>query len=123
MRRLFRRPRVLAALLLFAIIAAGYLFVPVGEPRISRTACSKIRPGMQWDDVDALLYKQLETSYGIRAGKDDEDIASWGDGEGNAIEVVFKDERVAQATFKPTKLSLFELAKRRLQRRIQALWP
>jgi len=46
---------------------------------------------------------------------------SWVDEDDNEIDVLFDDNCVRNKKFHPT--NLFELTKRRIERRIRALWP
>ena len=55
MRTLFKRRWVWATVLLVAVVAAGYLFVPVAEGRISEASCDEIEIGWTREQVAEAL--------------------------------------------------------------------
>ena len=99
-------------------VCAGYLLIPEG--RISEASCDKIQIGMTFEQVTSLLgNRYLSTSETLASWSDDEDF------DGNIINVFFDVERdeVIKKKFRPTKLPFHERLKRRIARRIRALWP
>jgi hypothetical protein len=109
-------------------VCAGYLLIPVGECRISQANCDNVRLGMRGEQVIELLgdgqlrgMDQLIESLGA-----DVDLiweTSWTDEDLNEIEVDFLNGRVTRKLFVPSSLSFLERMKRRIERRIRALWP
>ncbi|HEV3447116.1 MAG TPA: hypothetical protein VG099_20925 [Gemmataceae bacterium] len=109
-------------------VCAGYLLIPVGEGRISQANCDNVRLGMRGEQVIELLgdgqlrgMDQLIESLGA-----DVDLiweTSWTDEDLNEIEVDFLNGRVTRKLFVPSSLSFLERMKRRIERRIRALWP
>jgi hypothetical protein len=103
-------------------VAAGYLLIPVDEGRISQASCDRI---------------QLETSYlqmmellgdgrvvGWTSEKTDMFWQTiWYDEDFNAIQGDFLNGRLTGKRFTPSPHSFLELTKRRIARRIRALWP
>ena len=108
--------------MLFAV-CAGYLLIPVGEGRISQTSCNKIQLGTGLDQVAELL----GSGWSFEQCHNDEiEHVRWIDEDGNVLVVWVKNvsgsmPRVTAKQFIPSKLS--ELMKRRIERRLKALWP
>ena len=115
-----KRRWVLGALLLFAVVGAGYLLVPVGEGRISQATCDKLEFGWPPEKVLPLLGEKCDLSNDdwqtLARFREDED--------GNRILLNFeRGKGLTQKSFTPTKLSFFEVVKGRVERRVRALWP
>jgi hypothetical protein len=119
-------------------IAAGYFVIPIGEDRISQATCDRIQLGMKYEEVKSLLGNDLPCMFpGSRtrtayifyhaASLSGPHDVSWFDDEGNEILLVFeggsRDPSVASKGFRRAKLPLYERIKRRIERRIPALWP
>ncbi|HEV3081683.1 MAG TPA: hypothetical protein VGY66_18030 [Gemmataceae bacterium] len=118
-------------------VVAGYLLIPVGEAPpigISRAGCDKIRFGMSLEELAELLgdwqYAEL-----VGIGESQSDILTWVDEDDNRIVVKLnimtvrngalarRDFGVTRKQFVRSELSFVELMKRRIERRIRALWP
>jgi hypothetical protein len=107
------------------VILAGYLLIPVSPDRISQANCDKIQLGWTWVQVEELL-GQSGSGY-ISTGRM---TMEWHDEDGNRIRVDLRcvlldldNLKVTQKTYTPTDLSLSERLKRRVERRIRAIWP
>jgi len=99
-------------------VCAGYLLIPEG--RISEASCDRIQIGMTLEQVTSLLgNRYLSTSETLASWSDEEDF------DGNIINVFFDVERheVVWKEFHLTAIPLHERLKRRIERRIRALWP
>jgi hypothetical protein len=121
MRKLSRRSWLLASVLLAAVIGAGYLLVPVRESRISRANCDKIQVGWTKTQLEALLGDAAEQLFLLTTNPVLVE-ASWQNDDGDEIKVTFdRSVRTMRKRFTPTTLSLFEVAKRRIVRRLRAL--
>jgi hypothetical protein len=124
----------------FMLVAVfvGYLVIPDG--RISQAKCDRIQLGMTFEEVKSLLGDNYLPYPQILCSVDGEVyqrpfMVAWYDEadflEGNLIEVTFKygGREVTQCRdvigkrFRRTKPSVSELLKRRIERRIKALWP
>ncbi|HEV3446344.1 MAG TPA: hypothetical protein VG099_16995 [Gemmataceae bacterium] len=109
----------LLALAIFVIIGAGYVLVPVSESRISQANCDKIQLGWTLEEVRRLLGE--DALYGIdRLGGFTWGV--WFDEDGNVIKVTFSDQAVTRKVFGTPGLSIYERIKRRIERRLQAVW-
>ena len=118
--------------MLFVVIAilAGYLLIPIEQPRISQKNCDKIQKGWSPDQVEELLGARsipftrsviLEDADGMIRNTS---VRLWIDDDGNAIEVVFEDGlEVTAKRYVASEHSFVERVKRRIERRIKALWP
>jgi len=135
MKKLLRQRWVLGALLLLAVVAGGYLVVPVQESRISKANCDRIQVAWNGQQVEELLGKpdgfvSSSQSGGsvMWTGEDGTQIPvilrTWPtdlyeDEDGNRILVNFDSKRrVIEKEFTPTSLLAFELLKRRIKRRM-----
>ena|SRR5438105_14791002 len=112
---------------ILVMLSAGYLLIPVEERKISQASCDKIQVGMTKTQVDWILG---ETHVGwIYAFGHGAKGFFWSDDDGNEIRVQFSERFgvmngvVEGKEFRPTELSFIELMKRRIERRIRALWP
>jgi len=110
-------------------ICAGYLLIPVGEGRISKATYNKIRLGWTPKQVGDLLGLMDGTQTTLVCGPPympSEIVGkcwlSWEDEDGNEIGVAFDSNGVINKNFTPTNLTFFEVKKRRIERRIRALW-
>jgi hypothetical protein len=102
-------------------VCAGYLLIPVeqSQSRITQENCDKIQLGWSPKQAISLLGNPLSGGSGFSG-------LMWTDGEGNWIIVQFDAEHMEHVTekeFVRTERSLFNRMKRRIGRRIQALWP
>jgi hypothetical protein len=118
---------------LAVFVVAGYL-VSNGQPRISQTSCDKIQLGMTTEEVAHLLGAP---SYGATHGPDVVDVdgnpvelievslQTWADEDGNHIQVGFDEggRVLSKVYFLAPSLSFQERMKRKIQKRIRALWP
>jgi hypothetical protein len=125
MRWLLKRWWFLAAAgFMLVAVCAGYLLIPVGEGGISQANCDKIQIGLADSEIcntlDGLGQQFFQFSFAWRGPDRTE---SWFDDEGNVITVAFVERRVTEKHFTPSRLSLWERMKRRIERRIKALWP
>ena len=117
----------------FVLVAvmAGYLLIPFEEARISQAKCDRIQLGMNPEQVDGLLGGQPWTVVNSEwrtlfdAGQRAPTYAwTFIDEDDRTITVNFNDSRrVTAKHFSPSQLSFFELMKRRIERRVRALWP
>jgi hypothetical protein len=123
-----RRKRLLLfAVFVAAVLVAGYFLIPVGEGQISQASCDRIQLRMNEKQVyDALGHSR---STRIVRHFDDETTTylvaiAWQDEDFNEILVHFDNTRcVTGKCFSPTYLSFSERLKRRIQRRLKAVWP
>jgi len=115
-----RKWLLLFALFVLAVLATGWLFVPFAEPRIGRKSFDKIQLGWTVQQAEELLGE-----HGLSEMPKWTDFGHfWIDDDLNAIYVKFdRGQVVSEKLFIPSKLSLFERLKRRIQPRIQAMWP
>jgi hypothetical protein len=110
----------------FMLVAAcaGYLVIHVGSSRITQENCDKIQGRWSREQVVSLIGNPTNGAFSYLI---------WEDEDGNSIFVEFSippippfwPEQVGFVTkkrFVPTKLSFFERVKRRVERRIRALW-
>jgi hypothetical protein len=123
-------------------VSGGYLFIPVEQPRITQANCGKIQLGWSYKQVVDLLGEHAPPTHGAPihwAGPGNfggpetwtritvEEV--WWDEDSNHIAVIFEMKpdielwRVAEKKFVPAAHSFFERMKRRIERRILALWP
>jgi hypothetical protein len=124
-----RRWLLLFDVLVVAVLAAGWLLVPLAEPRIGRKNFEKIQLGWTVQQTEDLLGDR-----GLSGLPEYTEIDFlWLDDQLTGIYVKF-DRRhcVTEKHFVPSALSLFERLKRRIQLRahvtgvrggIQAIWP
>ena len=127
MRSLFKRSRILAALLLSAIIAAGYLLIPVNETGPSKANFDRIQNGWSEREVAELL-GGYASSDGFESGliggpTHVSTTMMWTDDESNEIRVQFNQGVVTDKILTASDLSLWERLKRRVSRRVRGLWP
>src|SRR6266446_3410731 len=91
--------------MLFMLVAtcAGYLLIPVEEPRISQANYDKIRLGMTKKQVEHLLGETRDASVLSMGGSESAGVY-WSDDDGNEIGVSFKDkvDAVTDKYFSPT---------------------
>jgi hypothetical protein len=98
-------------------VCVGYLVIPLEKSRITQENSDKIQRGWTREQVESVL--------GWR-GLDEHTIGAWWEDEdGNKIAVGFElgGGVTSGATFEPSNLSVYERIKRRIERRVQALWP
>jgi len=132
MRWLLKRWRFWAgtAFMLVAV-CAGYLLIPVEKPRITQENCDKIQLGWSPEQVVNLLGEHAPPTHfgGPETWTRITVEEIWWDEDSNHIAVIFEIKpdielwRVAEKDFVPTAHSFFERMKRRIERRIRALWP
>jgi hypothetical protein len=106
-------------------VCAGYLFIPAEKARITQENCDKIQEGWSPEQVVSLLGEHEVPDYGHGPGVVMLGLV-WYDQDGNAVVVKFKMNDALHVTskeFRETKLSFYERMKRRVERRLQALWP
>jgi len=118
----------LLALAIPVIIGAGYVFVPLKESGINEETCDAIQLGWDWGQV--LEFLGLDLGDAPQFGNlmflhDREGLVgcTWWDEDGNTLAVYSDDKGIVSKKFTPTKLSLPERMKGRIERRIRALWP
>jgi hypothetical protein len=120
--------------LVLVALLAGYLLIPEGH--ITQANCDRIQLGMTFQQVKSLLGNHYVPHGESFPGAP---IVTWYEEidfvDGNIIDVTFKaDERdvrqydviqyhVIRKECRRTKLPFHELMKRRIERRIRALWP
>jgi hypothetical protein len=107
------------------IIAAGYILLPIGESRISQATCDKVVVGMTvgqlWQVMDQNKVPGGTTQY--YQGTPSSSLL-WEDEDGNAIYIRLDlFDGVVGREFIPAERPLLELMKRRVERRIRAVWP
>jgi hypothetical protein len=120
MRKLLKRRWLWVTLLLAVVITAGYALLPATGVRISGATCDKIQLGWSEKQVNELLPHTVHIYRSDRDGNG----CLWGDENGNLILIWFaRDARVSEKEFRPTDLSLLEIARIRIENRIRALWP
>jgi hypothetical protein len=107
-----------AGFMLVAVVV-GYLVIPVDEGRISQANCDRIQLGWTLEDVKSLSGEP--TFYFVFDGS--RNGFYWFDDDGNMIRATIGLQGVAEKEFVPTTLSFFERVKRRIERRIRAIWP
>jgi hypothetical protein len=105
-------------------VCVGYLVIPVPEGLISEATCNRIQLGTDLRNVVEMLgWRRPDRSAdGPARGQ----MAwAWEDEDGNLISVTFEWDRptVTAKSFVPTKLPFLALTRRRIERRIRALWP
>jgi hypothetical protein len=119
-----RKWLLLFGVFVVAVLVAGYFLIPVGEGRISQANCNKIQEGWRQRDVQELLGG--DTCYEIRRHSTGWCLTgmSWRDEDDNIIRVGYDSAgHVNDKRYTPTDLSFPELVKRRIQRRLKAVWP
>ncbi|HEV3341107.1 MAG TPA: hypothetical protein VG125_12145, partial [Pirellulales bacterium] len=95
-------------------VCAGYLLIPVGG-RISQANCDKIQPGWALAQVQELLGEDCVQGWLS---------AHWFDEDHNWIVVnLDPDDLVTATLFVPSTIPAYERMKRRMGRRVRALWP
>jgi hypothetical protein len=124
------------AAFIFAALLAGYLLIPVKQSEISQANCDKIQLRMSEAQVREILGQAKRTSATFIFDEVVEDTVPavrptgmvFGDEDGNAIFLSFGARRrlefgttncVTEKRFVPTELSIFEIMKRRIERRIE----
>jgi hypothetical protein len=102
----------------FMLVAAvaGYVLIPVEQPRITQENCDKIQLGWSENEVEGLLGKGDRGTWPFVN-------LIWINEDGDSIQVNFNRSGVIEKRFTPSNLSLWESMKRRIERRIRALWP
>jgi hypothetical protein len=118
------------ALMLVAVVA-GCLLIPPGESRITKAICDRIQPGMSVEQVRDVIGVGHAGIYGgpcIQNLQDNTIEMTYVDEDGNAVIITFVSlgidwTNMISKDFVPTELSLLEQMKRRIERRIRALWP
>jgi len=98
-------------------VCAGYLLMPVENPRITQANCDRIEQGWSHEQVNSLLggsgtfLGNLVTKLRYR----------WEDEDGNRIDVWFETgQGVAFKGFSPSSVPLTERIKRRIMRRVRS---
>jgi hypothetical protein len=117
-------------------VCAGYLLIPVAaeEGRISQATCDRIQLGWTVGEVISLLGENGlvgGNGNGLVGGIDGVEGFempcfrwwAWHDDDDNVIVVRFSEQGVATKHFVASGLSIYERMKRRVERRIRALWP
>jgi hypothetical protein len=104
-------------------VVAGYLLIPapVEKQLISQETCDKIQLGWTIGQVEHLLEAHgVHTEPGRR-----EDITHYWGNEDGLIQTHFDNDfgTVTEKTFTPSSLSFAERMKRRIERRLRAIWP
>ena len=114
-------------------VCAGHLLIPVEQPRITHANCDRIQKGWSPKQVESLLGKATvafePTGSTIVMGK--QGIASpdfvmlWNDDDGNTIQVFFDKlgDNLGVTEKGWAGLPIMVRMKRRIERRIKALWP
>ena len=112
-------------MLLVVVVGTGYLLVPVERSRISQATCDKVQLGWTWDEALAVLGRDGLVPWAEQREGEFAPVGFFYDDEDkNRILVKFDSNvRVSEKQFTPTILSACELAKRRIERRLRALWP
>jgi hypothetical protein len=109
-------------------VCAGYLLIPVEKARITQENCDKIQEGWSPEQVVSLLGEHtLPQNRKCEPGREVLAGLLWYE-DGNSIVVKFKMNDVEPfhgtgKEFRETKLSFYERMKRRVERRVRALWP
>jgi hypothetical protein len=106
-------------------VCAGYLLIPVEKPRITQENCDRIQLGWSWEQVTDLLGIREHRGKAFMSMME---MRTWYDDDDNRICVDFKTDDelrilVTNKEFIPTEFSFWERIKRRIERRIRALWP
>jgi hypothetical protein len=118
MKKLLRRRWLIGAALVLAVLAGGYVLVPVGEGRISQANCDRIRLRMTFGEVSDLLSERGTSGAFLGPVS----MWFWSDEDGNQIAVLIDEQGVISKTFVATDLPFQEQLNRRIQRRLRALW-
>jgi hypothetical protein len=117
-----RRWLLLFAVFVMTVLLTGWLLVPLAEPRIGRKNFEKIQIGWTVQQVEELLGDQGRLSELPEYTEIDGVLLD--DDQLTGIYLKFDTKhRLTEKHFIPSKLSLFERLKRRIQPRIQAMWP
>jgi hypothetical protein len=101
-------------------VCAGFLLIPAEQARITQENCDKIQLGWSAEQVVSLLGPHTRfsgTGTLINTG------LVWRDDDDNSIIVQFEMEHVIGKAFEPSTCSFKVGCKRRIERRIRALWP
>jgi hypothetical protein len=127
-----RRWLFLFAVVVLAVLGAGWLLIPFESPRISQANSDKIQLGWSEEQVSELLgpytfFCTLDTLGTIGAAATSS-TTHWRDVDGNSIEVLWVESRgesrgVTGKTFTPSELSFLQKMKQRVERRFRPLWP
>jgi hypothetical protein len=114
-------------------VCAGYLLIPVGEDRISQASCDRIQKGWSPKQVESLLGKATvafePTGSTIVMGEQGmaspDFVMLWNDDDGNTIQVFFDKlgDNLGVTEKGWAGLPIMVRTKRRIERRIKALWP
>jgi hypothetical protein len=117
----------LLAMLIPAVIGAGYLVVPVNESpiSISQAMCDRIEIGWTAYQVQDLLGTPGEPQTIFCATGLSAVPLSWADSDDNRIfvSISLKNRTVTEKRFVPSEFSFYERIKRRIERRLKAVWP
>ena len=118
MRNLLKRRLLWGPVLLAAVVGAGYLLVPVPDRGNRMDEFEKVQPGWTVAQVEGLLGNRGLPTEGNFS-------ARWDDEEDNFLELKFQDAKVyIKGLGRPLRpLSSWELLKRRVTKRLRALWP
>jgi hypothetical protein len=121
-----------AGFMLVAVVA-GYLLIPVETERITEANYDKIQKEWSRGEVEKLLgtpKTSLEGQISFRNGSGwikASAVLTWVSDDGDIIEVVFNGRGVRHKLFFPSDSDLSESPwdrmKRRIERRVRALWP
>jgi hypothetical protein len=120
MQKLLKRRWLLATVLLAAVIGVAYLLVPVSEDPISQATCDKVQLGWKPKQVQEVLGEptSVRISYdGLTEEWRNKDNAKI------AVRYDLQTPLVKEKRYTPSNLSVFERLKRRMERRLRALWP
>jgi hypothetical protein len=110
-------------------VCAGYLLIPfpAERGRINQATCDKIQIGWKWTQMQEFMgpCDHLTAEGGV---KETLWTGYWKDEDGAEIQVtteafVLGNAVVQGKRYVPSKLPALELLKRRITRRIKALWP
>jgi hypothetical protein len=111
-------------------VCAGYVVIPVGEGGISQASCDRIQLGQDAMETTLfLVHGDRDGTLAMMTEKLDENLESAitltsFDYLGNQIVLRCDGKcKIIEKDFTPSQLSFFEKAKRRIERRMRALWP
>lgn len=113
-------------------IVSGYLLLSTDDSPINQATCEKIQLGWAFERADAILPPEVSLSVDAYDEINEVCACKWTDYLDNQIIVRFEREKgfwgrgepkVAEKKFVPSPLSFAERLKRRIERRIRALWP
>jgi hypothetical protein len=107
-------------------VCAGYLLIPVEQPRITQANCDKIQLGWSQNEVEELLgvptMGAIHSHLHLTWVSDDGDYIAVSIGGGSHYLKPSNPRCVTEKYFTPSNLSLWERIKRRVERRVRAIW-